>query len=378
MSKKDNFKFPFEQFHAQLEQIGKLCTSPLIDTVAQQQALLRSFERPLAAFEKSVLPFEQFRAQSEKIGMLFSSPVIEIAQQQQNIYNSLVADTFLGFRESLGMLDIQPTFHNDHLTNTLKAMVTPLQEITSTYSRAYGVQFSELVQNAAHSMLSDNFAPLIDSFLKNNYQEMTQKLLPSLKSLETIIDDIQVHEDSVDVPSELFSPQPAEQPSVSMNCFHKAKHVSVSSTKQPHWLVQLILSAVISAAVATGFQQIANIPSQQLEQKWHEEEMEKWDQVIQLLSKKGPSTNLTTIMLLNMARPVTNWALANPTVLEQSDSMSSYTECHSADAQSNADQAEPAPVSAEPTLDPTEPKPHPAESQPSTTPDSPDESEQPS
>lgn len=24
MSKKDNFKFPFEQFHAQLEQIGKL------------------------------------------------------------------------------------------------------------------------------------------------------------------------------------------------------------------------------------------------------------------------------------------------------------------------------------------------------------------
>ena len=164
MSKKDNFKFPFEQFHAQLEQIGKLYTSPLIDTVAQQQALLRSFEQPLAAFEKSVLPFEQFRAQSEKIGMLFSSPVIEIAQQQQNIYNSLVADTFLGFRESLGMLDIQPTFHNDHLTNTLKAMVTPLQEITSTYSRAYGVQFSELVQNAAHSMLSDNFAPLIDSF----------------------------------------------------------------------------------------------------------------------------------------------------------------------------------------------------------------------
>ena len=223
-------------------------------------------------------------------------------------------------------------------------------------------------------MLSDNFAPLIDSFLKNNYQEMTQKLLPSLKSLETIIDDIQVHEDSVDIPSELFLPQPAEHPSVSVSCFHKAKHVSASSTKQPHWLVQLILSAVISAAVATGFQQIANIPAQQLEQKWHEEEMEKLDQIIQLLSKKGPSTDLTTIMLLNMARPVTNWALANPTVLEQSDSMSSYAN----DAQSNADQVEPVPVSAEPTPAPTEPEPHPAESQPSTTPHSPDESEQPS
>lgn len=374
MNKKDNFKFPFEQFHAQLEQIEKLYTSPLIDTVTQQQALLHSFAQPLAAFEKSVLPFEQFRVQSEKIGTLFSSPISEMARQQQNIYNSLVADTFLGFRESLGMLNIQPTFHNDHLTNTLKAIVTPLQEITSTYSRAYGVQFSELVQNATHSMLSDNFAPLIDSFLKNNYQEMTQKLFPSLKSLETIIDDIQVHEDSVDIPSELFLPQPAEQPSVSVSCFHKAKHVSASSTKQPHWLVQLILSAVISAAVATGFQQIANIPAQQLEQKWHEEEMEKLDQIIQLLSKKGPSTDLTTIMLLNMARPVTNWALANPTVLEQSDSMSSYAN----DAQSNADQVEPVPVSAEPTPAPTEPEPHPAESQPSTTPHSPDESEQPS
>ena len=53
MSKKDNFKFPFEQFHAQLEQIGKLCTSPLIDTVAQQQALLRSFERPLFLSRKT-------------------------------------------------------------------------------------------------------------------------------------------------------------------------------------------------------------------------------------------------------------------------------------------------------------------------------------
>ena len=79
-----------------------------------------------------------------------------------------------------------------------------------------------------------------------------------------------------------------------------------------------------------------------------------------------------------MARPVTNWALANPTVLEQSDSMSSYAKCRSVDAQSNADQVEPVPVSAEPTPAPTEPEPHPAESQPSTTPHSPDESEQPS
>ena len=60
------------------------------------------------------------------------------------------------------------------------------------------------------------------------------------------------------------------------------------------------------------------------------------------------------------------------------DSMTSYAECHSVDAQSNADQVEPVPVSAEPTPAPTEPEPHPAESQPSTTPHSPDESEQPS
>ena len=51
------------------------------------------------------------------------------------------------------------------------------------------------------------------------------------------------------------------------------------------------------------------------------------------------------------------------------DLMTSYTECHSADAQSNADQAESTPVSAEPTLDS-------AELQPSTTPDSPAENTQ--
>ena len=60
------------------------------------------------------------------------------------------------------------------------------------------------------------------------------------------------------------------------------------------------------------------------------------------------------------------------------DSMSSYAKCRSVDAQSNADQAEPAPVSAEPILDLTEPEPHPAESQLYTTPDPPVESEQPS
>lgn len=101
MSKKDNFKFPFEQFLAQLEQIEKLYTSPVVDVSAQQQAIRHAFEQPLAAFEKSVLPFEQFRAQSEKIGALFSSPVIEMAQQQQNIYNRLVADAFTGFHEIL-------------------------------------------------------------------------------------------------------------------------------------------------------------------------------------------------------------------------------------------------------------------------------------
>ena len=52
MSKKDNFKFPFEQFRTQLEQIEKLYTSPIVDVIAQQQ----------------------------------------------NFYNSLVADTFTGFR----------------------------------------------------------------------------------------------------------------------------------------------------------------------------------------------------------------------------------------------------------------------------------------
>ena len=199
MSKKDNFKFPFEQFHAQLEQIGKLYTSPLIDTVTQQQALLRSFEQPLAAFEKSQLPFEQFRAQSEEIGTLFSSPVIEIAQQQQNIYNNLVADAFTGFHESIGSLNIQPIFHDDAITAALGKTIKPIQRMVNNYSKSIGLQFKDIINTSTAALIEESFSPFIESLTTQNYENINEQCILGLKPLFDVLDDIEVVDDHVEI-----------------------------------------------------------------------------------------------------------------------------------------------------------------------------------
>lgn len=344
-------------------QIRKLTSNPIADFAAQHQALYHSLDS-LACYEKMISPFEQSLARVEHIGTLYSSPLADFSFCQQNTYNNLVAGAFTNFSESVGALTNQPTLYSDRLTNACKWMVTPFQEIFSTYSKSYGVRFSELLQRSVHSTLSDDFAPLLDSFLNNNYQTMNQKLLPSLKSLASIIDDIHIHEDYVDVPAELFSSEPTEAPADSVHTFHKVKAISPATTRQPHWFVQLLLSAMISTAIATGFEQIVSIPTQRIEQKWHEEEMEKQDHIIQLLSQKGPSDELTTIMLLHMAGPVKDWVLSTSKSPVQDDSLSSYIKCHSADAQSD--------------VHPSAPDSCPAESQPSTTSDSLGGSESPS
>lgn len=345
MNPNDYYFHSFKQIGAQIDRINKFYQSPIADFAMHQQALYESMGSTVR----------------QQAFYHFPDSVTNFVIHQQELYNSLIANVFTEFHEPFGMLVSQSALHTDCITNALKEIMTPLQQMASDYSRIYGAQFSELVQTSTHSVLSDNFAPLLDSLLQNNHQEMNQKLKPCLKSLAPVIDNIQVHEDYVEVPPELFSPNTIEEPVASIGSFRKTKAVSISSTKQPHWLVQIILSTVLSAVFATGFQQIVNIPAERHEQKWREEVMEKWDQTIQLLSKKGPSTNLTTIMLLDMTRPVTNLVLATPTVPEQSDSELSCTECHSADPQSNTDLAEP--------------DSHPAESQPSIMPDSPDEPE---
>lgn len=176
MNKKDNFKFPFEQFHAQLEQIEKLYTSPLIDTVTQQQALLHSFAQPLAAFEKSVLPFEQFRVQSEKIGTLFSSPISEMARQQQNIYSSLIADAFK----------------------------SPLHDLVNSFSKTYGTEFANLIQSSATVAIRDEFSSITKSLGLQFTADINAQLSAGFEPLISALDAIRIAPKYVEVPAELI------------------------------------------------------------------------------------------------------------------------------------------------------------------------------
>lgn len=367
MSKKDNFKFPFEQFHAQLEQIGKLYTSPLIDTVTQQQALLRSFEQPLAAFEKSQLPFEQFRAQSEEIGTLFSSPVIEIAQQQQNIYNSLVADAFK----------------------------SPLHDLVNSFSKTYGTEFANLIQSSVTVAIRNDFSSITKSLGLQFTADIGAQLSSGFEPLISALDAIRIAPKYVEVPAELI-PDDFEYDEKSNPPAHRETIIKLSPEQ-----TQFLIGSILFPLILWIASYIASLSPTAWQEQYHQEEMENDAKLIQqneLIIEQNKTIieqNDRTIQqndeMIEIQQKQYEACLKGLETLEtiyykldsESDSaevdlMTSSAEYHSADAQSNADQAEPAPVSAEPTLDSTEPEPHLAEPQPSTTPDSLDEAEQPS
>ena len=367
MSKKDNFKFPFEQFHAQLEQIGKLYTSPLIDTVAQQQALLRSFEQPLAAFEKSVLPFEQFRAQSEKIGMLFSSPVIEMAQRQQNIYGNLVADAFK----------------------------SPLHNLVNSFSKTYGTEFANLIQSSTTAAIRDDFSSITKSLGLQFTADIGVQLSAGFEPLISSLDAIRINSKYVDIPAELI-PDDFEYDEEILSPVQHG-----NSVKVPFKVAQDLIDKLLLPILAAYIVYLLTASPTAWQKQYHQEEMENDAKLIQqneiiieqnkTIIEQNDRTIQQNDEMIEIQHKLYVACLKRVETLEaiyykldsesnspEVDLLTSSAECHSADAQSNADQAEPAPVFAEPTLDSTEPEPHPAESQPSTTPDSHAESEQPS
>lgn len=367
MNKKDNFKFPFEQFHAQLEQIEKLYTSPLIDTVTQQQALLRSFAQPLAAFEKSVLPFEQFRVQSEKIGTLFSSPISEMARQQQNIYNSLVADTFK----------------------------SPLHDLVNSFSKTYGTEFANLIQSSATVTIRDEFSSITKSLGLQFTADINAQLSAGFEPLISALDAIRIAPKYVEVPAELI-PNDFEYDEKSNPPTHRGAIIKLSPAQ-----TQFLIGSILFPLILWIASYIMSLSPATWQEQYHKEEMENDAKLIQqneliieqnkTIIEQNDRTIRQNDEIIEIQQKQYEACLKGLETLEaiyykldsdsnspEVDSMTSYAECHSVDAQSNADQVEPVPVSAEPTPAPTEPEPHPAESQPSTTPHSPDESEQPS
>lgn len=359
MNKKDNFKFPFEQFHAQLEQIEKLYTSPLIDTVTQQQALLHSFAQPLAAFEKSVLPFEQFRVQSEKIGTLFSSPIIEMARQQ-NIYGSLIADAF-------------------------KA---PLHDLVNSFSKTYSTEFANLIQSSATIAIRDDFSSITKSLGLQCTADIGAQLSAGFEPLISALDAIRIAPKYVEIPAELI-PDDFEY-GKKLNPPAQRKAIIKLSPEQTRFLIATFLAPLMFWIASY----IASLSPTAWQEQYHQEEMENDAKLIQqnetIIEQNNRTIQQNDEMIEIQQKQyeaclkgletleAIYYKLDSESIPPEVDLMTSYAECHSVDAQSNADQAEPAPVSAEPILDLTEPEPHPAESQLYTTPDPPVESEQPS
>ena len=153
MNKKDNFKFPFEQFRTQLEQIEKLYTSPIVDVIAQQQ----------------------------------------------NFYNSLVADTFTGFRESIGSLNIQPIFHDDAITAAFRKTIEPMQRMVNNYSKSIGTQFKDIINTSTAVLIEESFSPLIESLTTRNYENINEQCMLGLKPLFDVLDNIEVVNDHVEI-----------------------------------------------------------------------------------------------------------------------------------------------------------------------------------
>ena len=272
MNKKDNFKFPFEQFHAQLEQIEKLYTSPLIDTVTQQQALLHSFAQPLAAFEKSVLPFEQFRVQSEKIGTLFSSPISEMARQQQNIYSSLIADAFK----------------------------SPLHDLVNSFSKTYGTEFANLIQSSATVAIRDEFSSITKSLGLQFTADINAQLSAGFEPLISALDAIRIAPKYVEVPAELI-PNDFEYDEKSNPPTHRGAIIKLSPAQ-----TQFLIGSILFPLILWIASYIMSLSPAAWQEQYHKEEMENDAKLIQqnelIIEQNKPSLSKMIALYGRMMR----------------------------------------------------------------------------
>ena len=331
--------------------------------------------------------FKQIGAQIDRINKFYQSPIADFAKRQQALY------------ENMGSIVRQhySNYATDVLTSTqqvlsmcgqtaLAAGLQTTDTLINSYPKICGADFSELFRVSAVAAAQNTISPISNSLAFQNAAQIGAQLSCGIDPLLSALNAIQITPAYVEIPAELI-PDDFEYDKKLNPSTHCGAIIKLSPAQ-----TQFLIGSILFPLILWLTSYIMSLSPTAWQKQYHQEEMENDAKLIQqneiiieqnqTIIEQNDRTIQQNNEMIKIQQKQYEACLKGLKTLEaiycrldsesnspEVDLMTSYAECHSADAQSNADQAEPTPVSAEPTLDS-------AELQHSTTPDSPAENTQ--
>lgn len=348
--------------------------------------------------------FKQIGAQIDRINKFYQSPIADFAKRQQALYENMgsivrqhysnyATDVLTSTQQVLSMCG------QTALAAGLQTTDNTLHTLINSYPKICGADFSELFRVSAVAAAQNTISPISNSLAFQNAAQIGAQLVCGIEPLTSALNAIRITPAYVEIPAELI-PDDFEYDKKLNPSTHRGAIIKLSPVQ-----TQFLIGSILFPLILWLASYIMSLSPTAWQKQYHQEEMENDAKLIQqneaiIQQNKIMIEQNQTIIEQNQTIIEQNEAnqpndemieihqkqyeaclkgletlnaiynkLNSESISPEADLMTSYTECHSADAQSNADQVEPVPVSAEPVLDS-------AELQPSTTQDSPAENTQ--
>ena len=335
--------------------------------------------------------FKQIGAQIDRINKFYQSPIADFAKRQQALYENMgsivrqhysnyATDVLTSTQQVLSMCG------QTALAAGLQTTDNTLHTLINSYPKICGADFSELFRVSAVAAAQNTISPISNSLAFQNAAQIGAQLSCGIGPLLSALNAIQITPAYVEIPAELI-PDDFEYDKKLNPSTHCGAIIKLSPAQ-----TQFLIGSILFPLILWLTSYIMSLSPTAWQKQYHQEEMENDAKLIQqneiiieqnqTIIEQNDRTIQQNNEMIKIQQKQYEACLKGLKTLEaiycrldsesnspEVDLMTSYAECHSADAQSNADQAEPTPVSAEPTLDS-------AELQHSTTPDSPAENTQ--
>ena len=222
----------------------------------------------------------QFGKQIERVNKLYQSPIVDFAMQQQSLYerfDSIAQPHY--FNHATNMLNnanrILSMCDQVTLATNFQSSNTALHTLINSYSKAYGIDFSKVLQSSAITATQNILSPLADSLTFQNAATFATQLSCGVESLVSALNAIQITPAYIEVPTELI-PDNFEY-GKKLNPQAQRKAIIKLSPEQTRFLIATFLAPLMFWIASY----IASLSPTAWQEQYHQEEMENDAKLIQ-------------------------------------------------------------------------------------------------
>lgn len=137
--------------------------------------------------------------QLEQLNTVLSSAFSSQNIYQKSIMNLAASDTFARLQESVCFPYNSFAKQINMPTIVLPESFISLQKQLNAFSKAYGAEFSELMQNSAIASPEKSFSPLYESLEKLDYSHINEQVASALKPILSTVESININGEHVEV-----------------------------------------------------------------------------------------------------------------------------------------------------------------------------------